>query len=174
MVNVGGFIPLFAATTGYVISLVGDFATITSSTRLTFNRTGVYVINLVAQGSVNQSNPRMYKNGSLLVYGTQTQSNNSGGINVILQFNAGDFIEFDNDVGTTENYQNINMSIREQQSNKKIVNQVVQNATLLEQLGDTNIINKQNGQLLSYDSTQGKWVNSNLGVSGSSVEALRF
>jgi hypothetical protein len=84
MVNVGGFIPLFAATTGYVISLVGDFATITSSTRLTFNRTGVYVINLVAQGSANQSNPRMYKNGSLLVYGTQTQANNSGGINVIL------------------------------------------------------------------------------------------
>jgi hypothetical protein len=84
MVNVGGFIPVFASTTGYVTSLVGDFATATTSTRLTINRTGLYIINMIAQGSVNQSNPRMYKNGSLLVYGTQTQSNNSGGINVIL------------------------------------------------------------------------------------------
>lgn len=48
MVNVLGFIPVFTSTTGYVATLVGDFATITNSTILTFNRTGVYVVNLVA------------------------------------------------------------------------------------------------------------------------------
>ena len=111
MVNVGGFIPVFTNTTGYVTKLAGDFATITNSTTLTFARTGVYSINLIAQGSVNQSNPRMYKNGSLLVYGTRTEANNSGGINVILSFNATDFIQFDNDVSTTENYQNLTLSI---------------------------------------------------------------
>ncbi len=95
----------------------------------------------------------MYKNGSLLITGTRTEANNSGGINVILELFSGDFIQFDNDAGITENYKNVSLSIRELQSNKKIVNQIIQNATLLEQLGDTNIINKQNNQILSYDST---------------------
>lgn len=92
MVNVGGFIPVFVATTGYIVQLAGDFATITNSTTLTINRAGLYIINMISQGTVNQSNPRMYKNGSLLVYGTQTGTNNSGGINVILNFNIGDTI----------------------------------------------------------------------------------
>lgn len=48
MVNVGGFIPVFTNTTGYVTKLAGDFATITNSTTLTFARTGVYSINLIA------------------------------------------------------------------------------------------------------------------------------
>jgi hypothetical protein len=39
-------------------------------------------------------------------------------------------------------------------------------------LSDTDIINKQNGQILSYDSTQNRWVNSNLNVTGKQVEAL--
>lgn len=74
----------------------------------------------------------MYKNGALMIYGTRTGANNSGGINVIETFSSGDFIQFDNDVGTLENYQNLTLAIREIQSNKKIINQVVQNATLLE------------------------------------------
>lgn len=104
---------------------MGDFATISSSTTLTFARSGIYVINLIAQGSVNQSNPRMYKNGLILVYGTRTESNNSGGINVILSFTQGDYIQFDNDVSATENYVNYTLSIWEQQLNKKIINQTI-------------------------------------------------
>ena len=172
--NVGGFIPVFANTSGYVTNLVGDFATISNSTTLTFARTGVYSINLIAQGSVNQSNPRMYKNGSLLVYGTRTEANNSGGINVILSFNATDFIQFDNDVSTTENYQNLTLSIRELQTNKKIVNQVVQNATLLSQLGDTSITNPSDQQFLTYSSSLQKWQNSSLSLSGQSAEYLVY
>lgn len=48
MINVGGFIPIFEASVGYVLNLVGDFATISNSTTLTFARTGVYSINLIA------------------------------------------------------------------------------------------------------------------------------
>jgi len=55
----------------------------------------------------------LYKNGSLLITGTRTEANNSGGISVILELFSGDFIQFDNDVGITENYQNVSLSIRE-------------------------------------------------------------
>lgn len=78
----------------------------------------------------------------------------------------------DLDSGVNENFQNLAWVIREQQSNKKVVNQVIQNATLLSQLGDTNIINPVQNQILSYDGS--KWNNSNLSLMSSQIEVLRY
>jgi hypothetical protein len=47
---------------------------------------------LICQGTTNQSNPRLYRNGVIKVVGTQTQANNSGGMNIFYNFNSGDTI----------------------------------------------------------------------------------
>ncbi len=48
MTNVGGFIPLFVSSIGYIFNLVGDFGTSSNSTTFTFDRTGTYSLNLIA------------------------------------------------------------------------------------------------------------------------------
>jgi hypothetical protein len=68
LTNIGGFIPLFVAATGYIVENFGDAFTVLSSTQLRVNRTNKYSLNMSWQPSTNQSNLRIYINGVLRIY----------------------------------------------------------------------------------------------------------
>lgn len=99
--------------------------------------------------------------------------NSCTSFNLFTQLVAGDLLNFCSDI-SSGTIRNVVAYVWFTPLNKKIVNTVVNTGTSLELLSDTDIINKQNGQILSYDSTQNKWVNGNLNVTGKQVEALRF
>ena len=70
---------------------------------------------------------------------------------------------------------NVVAFIKFQPLNTKIVNTVVNTGTSLELLSDTLITNpKTQGQVISWDGTQSKWINNGVSVTGKSLEALRF
>lgn len=159
LTNIGGFIPLFVAATGYIVENFGDAFTVLSSTQLRVNRTNKYSLNMSWQPSSNQSNLRIYINGVLRIYSGWGEANPTSSINSILSLNQNDIITINNDDGVNENAVNICWFIREIQLNKKIVNTTVDLSTSIELLSDTNIINKQNNDILIYDSNSSKWIN---------------
>ena len=71
---------------------------------------------------------------------------------------AGDLLSFASDVAGAF-IRNVVAYIRYVPLNTKIVNTVVDLGTSLELLSDTNIINKQNNDILIYDSTSSRWIN---------------
>lgn len=159
LVNVGGFIPLFTSVAGYVIENLGDAFTVINSTTLRFNRTGRYALNMSWQPSANQSNLRFYINGVLRIYSPRGEANPASSVNTVLAINANDLMTVDNDKGAAENAVNLCWFLREIVLNKKIVNSVVNTGTSLELLSDTNIVAKQNNDILVYNSATSLWEN---------------
>lgn len=108
----------------------------------------------------------MYVDNVITVVSGRAEGHNASSFHVYLNLNALSVIKFDNDVGVSENVVSCSLLIKEIVSNKKILNQNINIGTSLSLLSDTNIINPQNSQILSYDSSTNKWNNSNLGLSG--------
>ena len=96
----------------------------------------------------NGSNFRIYKNGSIIIYGPGAGANNCNMISNIITLAANDIIKVDNDASINDNFYNASWYIWEIQLNKKIVNNTVNLGTSLELLSDTDIINKQNKDIL--------------------------
>lgn len=106
LTNVAGFIPMFSPTTGYIISNVGDVFEVLSSTQLRVNRSGSYIFNMAFHPTNNGSNFRIYKNGSIIIYGPGAGANNCNMISNIITLAANDIIQVNNDASINDNFQN--------------------------------------------------------------------
>lgn len=137
--------------------------TINNAYDLLINKTGEYIICFSMMSTANNQQLILLINNIIAGYGSQADNNSCSSVNLCSTLQTGMTLSLG--LPTVNGITNLTGFILFVDQSKKIVQNIIANGQNLEQLNDTNIVSKSDGQVLMYRSLDNKWYNQTVNIS---------